>query len=138
MNKKGILTIELSLLMPLILGVFIFLIFTSFYLHDRCIIEKSCYIGSLRGSECAIEGSRDKRAKEAIDEFIPDRLLGKWDLSHDINVTEETVEVTINGSMGGNSGLLCNLIPGRIYGFSTGSKAYILNESEYIRKNKKR
>ena len=51
MMKKGSLTIELSLIMPVILGLFVVMIFTGFILHDKCIVNKACLSAALRGSQ---------------------------------------------------------------------------------------
>ena len=46
---KASMTVELTLLMPLILGVFLFLLFTMYYLHDITAIQKGCETALTRG-----------------------------------------------------------------------------------------
>ena len=39
--KRASVTIEASLLMPLILGSIVFVIYMGFYLHGRCMLQKA-------------------------------------------------------------------------------------------------
>lgn len=47
---KGSLTIEATIIVPLILILIITMIYISFYLYNRCIIAQNSYITALRGS----------------------------------------------------------------------------------------
>lgn len=47
---KGYMTLEASLIMPWVVFLFIFLIYMSFYLYDKCVLFQDSYSLCLRGS----------------------------------------------------------------------------------------
>lgn len=49
-SKKGSLTIEASIIIPIIIIVVLMLIYISFFLYDRCIITQKTYVAAFRGS----------------------------------------------------------------------------------------
>lgn len=134
---KGSMTIELTLLMPFILGIFIFIIFSGFILHDKCIVNKACMSAALRGSEETDPDKAMDRANEAISEVIPGRLIGKWDYSTRIDVGEDAVRVSFKGNTGMGGGLIRRLISSGTTGHDYECESYRLNEAEYIRTKRK-
>lgn len=50
MTVKGYMTLEASFIMPWIIFVFVFLIYVSFYVYDKCILFQDAYTLCLRGS----------------------------------------------------------------------------------------
>ena len=123
---KGSMTIEMTRLMPFILGIFIFIIFSGFILHDKCIVNKACMSAALRGSE-----------ETDPDEVIPGRLIGKWDYSTRIDVGEDAVRVSFKGNTGMGGGLIRRLISSGTTGHDYECESYRLNEAEYIRTKRK-
>ena len=134
---KGSMTIELTLLMPFILGIFIFIIFSGFILHDKCIVNKACMSAALRGSEETDPDKALDMANEAISEVIPGRLIGKWDYSTRIDVGEDAVRVSFKGNTGMGGGLIRRLISSGTTGHDYECESYRLNEAEYIRTKRK-
>lgn len=134
---KGSMTIELTLLMPFILGIFIFIIFSGFILHDKCIVNKACMSAALRGSEETDPDKAMDRANEAISEVIPGRLIGKWDYSTRIDVGKDAVRVSFKGNTGMGGGLIRRLISSGTTGHDYECESYRLNEAEYIRTKRK-
>jgi len=48
-------TVEAAFVIPMALGVMIFIIYLSFYLYGRCILSQDCYILSFRASKITKE-----------------------------------------------------------------------------------
>ena len=55
-------TVEAALVVPIVLGIFVMIIYLSFYLYDRCVLAQDCYVLSYRQS---IEKGKADRAGEA-------------------------------------------------------------------------
>lgn len=49
-SVKGYMTLEASFIMPWVIFMFIFLIYTSFYVYDKCVLFQDAYTLCLRGS----------------------------------------------------------------------------------------
>ena len=98
-DREGSFTVELALLMPLLIGLFLFVFFLAYYMHDRCMIEKACYAAALRGSQETESDRMEGEAREALDEVLPKRLLGSWELEEQIEVTKQEVRVSESGNM---------------------------------------
>ncbi len=61
--KGAYMTVEASLLMPMVLCLFVILIYVSFYLYDRCVFQQDAYILCLRESIQKDEGAPSVDAK---------------------------------------------------------------------------
>ncbi len=62
-RAAGYMTVEVSLLFPVIMIAMVCMIFLSFYCYDRCIMEQCAYAAALRGSS-----NRFADTQEAYDE----------------------------------------------------------------------
>jgi len=49
-HLNAYMTIEASLIIPLVIGTYFFLIFTSFFLYNRCVLTQDTYIKCYRAS----------------------------------------------------------------------------------------
>ena len=134
---EGSMTIELTLLMPFILGIFIFIIFSGFILHDKCIVNKACMSAALRGSEETEADKAMDKANEAITEVLPGRLIGRWDYSTEVDIGKDAVRVSFTGNTKMGSGLIRRLLSTGTTGHSYECESYRLNEAEYIRTKRK-
>ncbi len=112
---KGYLTVEASFILPTALFLYIFLVFTAFFLYSRCILAQDCYLLSFRGSIFTgwaeeygeiIYGYLPVRDKEEINRYIEQRTLrlyedGKYPAfqkeSEEINADELKVIMIIKG-----------------------------------------
>ncbi len=130
---KGSMTVELTLLMPLLLGVILFLIFSLYYLHDIVMIRKGCATALTRGIV-----TRDKeKAKEEMEQAMEEiRLLGKWDIDKRIEVNENRVRIRVSGRMDVREGLFLKLIKGA-YTYETAENAERIDEVAYIRSHRR-
>ena len=61
---KGSYTIEAALVFPFILGVMVFIIYMSFFLHDKAVMKCCAYQAALKGS--MIRTSSDDMKAEAL------------------------------------------------------------------------
>ena len=93
---KGSLTVEMSVIVPVLLVIFMGIILVVFYYHDKNILNGAAY-------ETAVVGSSKMREKEGITEeelveFCEERLLGKciFLTSADIEVCIVEDEVLVN------------------------------------------
>lgn len=134
---KGSLTIELTLLMPFILGLFIFILFAGFILHDKCIVNKACLSAALRGSEESEDGEALNRAQEAIAEVLPGHLIGKWSYDTNVDVGKDEVRVTFDGNAQMGGGLIRRVLSAGSTDHSFECRSFRLREAEYMRENKK-
>lgn len=137
-NKmSGSFTIELALLMPFLLGVFLFLLFMTYYLHDCCIIEKACQTAVLRGSQETKQEQIEEIMEEAFDEVVPGRLLGNFLIDGSVVITKEIVMIEKRGVMEMREGFLAKLLHEKIFAFATECSAERIEEPIFIRKQKR-
>jgi Flp pilus assembly protein TadG len=135
---KGSLTIELTILMPFILGVFLFILFSGFVMHDKCIVNKACLSAALRGSEESEDAEAITRAQEAIAEVLPGHLIGKWVYDTNVDIGTDEVRVTFTGSAQMGSGLIRRVLGAGNTDHSYECRSCRLKEAEYMRENKKK
>ena len=110
--KDGVLTLEISLLMPAILAVIILIIFTGYFYHDKCIIERGAYSACIKGAEyLSQQKERDHTAdaesmmREAFYNETDKRLIGKWTLSATVSNTDDEVSINVTGNMSCMNGI---------------------------------
>lgn len=125
-------TVELTLLMPMIIGVFLFLFFTLYYLHDVVAINKGVSTALLRGS---LEKNEDIIAFEMTEAMENIRLLGKWEQNFDVDITKEDVGISISGEMEATEGLFRKIVDGK-YKYETEGRAKRIDEVGYIRSHR--
>ena len=134
---KGSLTIELTLLMPFILGIFVFILFSGFVIHDKCVVNKACLSAALRGSQESEDSKAMDRATEAMGEVIPKKLIGRWSYSTGIDIGEDVIRVTFEGDTDIGTGLVRRVLSGGTTMHSYECESYRLKEAEYIRTSRK-
>ena len=112
---RAAVTIEASLLMPLILGSIVFVIYTGFYLHGKCMLQKAGETALLRGGSSLMQGIYDgslqegstksrfresvSAGEEAIKEITEKKMIGPWQTDSDVKVTDGRVSVKLEGRM---------------------------------------
>ena len=89
MCVEGYFTVEATLIMPIVLYVCVFIIYTGFYWYDRCLMRQDAYRAALAGSSIYRDDNQkvyntvaDTIARLAEDKYIAN-LLGKekWEIS---------------------------------------------------------
>ena len=96
---RGSYTVEAALVFPFILSVIVLILYFSFYIHDRSILNHAAYVAALRGSQ--INGTQDIFAK--VDQYskdlIENRLLGTKQIERSVKITKDKILVTYEGKM---------------------------------------
>ena len=110
--KNGVMTLELSLLMPVILAVIILIIFTGYFYHDKCIIERGAYSACIKGVEYLSQQKGRKHTadtesmmREAFYNETDNRLVGKWTISATVSNTDDEVSINVTGNMSCMNGI---------------------------------
>ena len=115
--KDGVLTLEISLLMPAILAVIILIIFTGYFYHDKCIIERGAYSACIKGAEHLSQqkgrehneqehtADAESMMREAFYNETDNRLTGKWTLSATVSNTDDEVSINVTGNMSCMNGI---------------------------------
>ena len=109
MNKKfkASYTVEASLLFPFILAVTVLLIYFSFFIHDRAVMDAAANEAALRGSEITSpHGDIFSRVRETGRRETEGRLLATKNLDMDIRVDSSEVNVIYKGDFAIPSGVL--------------------------------
>ncbi len=132
-GMRASLTVELTLLMPLIIGVFLFLFFTLYYLHDVAAMQKGCATALTRGALIRDDEEAKVQMQEAVNGI---RLLGRWDLERSVSVNKKTVSVRMSGTMKVREGLFLKLIQKK-YDYETEESADRIDEVAYIRMHRR-
>ena len=97
--KRASVTIEASLLMPLILGSIVFVIYMGFYLHGRCMLQKAEETAILRGGNERAKEERVAAGELALKEITEKKLFGPWQVETDVKAYEGLMTVEIEGKM---------------------------------------
>ncbi len=93
---RGVITVEMSYLIPMVLLLFLLVVYTVFYYHDKNIL-----IGA--ASETAVTGAQmerrpDKKGQVGLEELYQERIQGKLVFFSGIqvfaNVSEKWVEIS--------------------------------------------
>lgn len=93
---QGSSTVELSLLMPLLLTLFVFLIYLSFFLYNRVETSANAYICALRGSRMEQEAPKAtyQLMKKESAKLMKESLLAVKGYKEQIEVKGNQVQVT--------------------------------------------
>lgn len=98
---KGSATVEMAYVMPLIFLVFLIIVRTTFYYHDKSILDGMAY----EAVTTAVQTARNPKAKEAdVETFCRERI--RWKLIYfsmpevSVNVTDDEAETTISATRG--------------------------------------
>ncbi len=91
------LSLEASLIVPLIFMLIICFIYLMFFLYDSCLIKQVAYTAALRGSQekRLSEKEIEQKVNQNIEELIGNRLIMSSEISRVINVSVFQVEVEI-------------------------------------------
>ena len=127
-GMRASMTVEITLLMPFLIGVFLFLFFTLYYLHDIAAIQKGCSAALIRGSLIRDRDLAEQEAENALEEI---RLLGKWDLEKACGMEKNTVQVQVSGTMEAGEGLFRKILK-KEYVYETKQDFERIDETPYI------
>ncbi len=134
-NRKtdGYFTVEATLIMPVVLYVCIFIIYTGFYLYDKCVMKQDAYRAALTGSSIyrddnqkVYNAASDRVVKLAADKYIA------TDYSYIITV-QNKVKVTIEGRLSQPFHGLASLIGKKKWVISESAESKCINPVVFIR-----
>lgn len=97
---KGSYTVEAALIFPFIMTVIVFLIYISFFLHDRAVMSSCAYQAALKAS--LVRTSPDDMEKAAIKAAaysIEGLLLATDEVKTDVKVSGKKVTVSYSGTL---------------------------------------
>ncbi len=94
---KGYFTIEATLLMPMVLAVYIFLIYLGLYQYDRCLLEQDCRLIALRGS--FLQGQENKEIYWCVNKMFNENNWDKFALSVKNNIAIEVSGENVNAEI---------------------------------------
>ena len=100
-TKNAYMTVETSLIVPMILGGIIFTIYLGLYLYNVCIIKQSAYIAALRGSRLTGVTSEaiETYAEQELGKLLNHKILANGNVRQEIRVSSHKVKVGITMDM---------------------------------------
>ena len=108
---KGSYTVEAAFIFPLVMSVIVLIIYLSFFIHDRAVMDAASYQAAMRGSLVTSERSDFlKKAEKAGDDLLKEALLVTRISEKNIEMKNNTLTVTYSGIMNIPGGV--NFIPG--------------------------
>ncbi|MBQ7724702.1 MAG: pilus assembly protein [Lachnospiraceae bacterium] len=108
---KASYTLEASLLFPFILAVIVLIIYGSFFIHDRAVLDIAAYEAALRGSEVTDpDGDIFSKVRDTGNRETEGRLLATKNVSMDVRVDSKAVSVVYTGDFTIPRGVI--LVPG--------------------------
>lgn len=133
---KASYTIEAALIFPLIMGVIVFIIYMSFFLHDRAVMKSCAYQAALKGSLIRTsESDMRSEALKAAEYNIDGLILATENIKTSVNISGSEVTVAYSGNLSIPQGILFMKIAGTdsilVEGKAT---AYQKDAIEFIRK----
>ena len=116
----GSYTVEMSLIMPLVLGVTVLVIYAAMYSHD--LVVRDYNIIKAINDECkdnisqVYEGSIRKR----IEDNVSDKTAAKWYDEIEVDIEsdnkKESINIDVKGSMSYSQNYIANLTNGKVFG----------------------
>jgi len=148
-KSRGSLTIELSLLMPGILAVYILIIFMGYFVHDKCIIERAAYSAvnrcryelmnenenlnsGIESNDASIEYYIEN-AESRFDEITGEGLIGKWDISRNAWTTDEEINLAVSGRMSCINGMFSRYLSKTVFVVEIEETAELISGPEHAR-----
>ena len=108
---KASYTLEASLLFPFILAVIVLIIYGSFFIHDRAVLDTAAYEAALRGSEVTDpDGDIFAKVRDTGKRETEGRLLATKNVAMDVRVDSKAVSVVYTGDFTIPRGVI--LVPG--------------------------
>ncbi len=135
---EGSYTVEAALVFPFIMGVIVFIIYVSFFLHDKAVMKSCAYQAALKGSLIRTgEADARKEAEKAAAYNIEGLLLATKEMSTEVSVSGEEITVKYSGSLAIPQGILFMKISGTDHiAVEGGGSASMKDAIEFIRKTR--
>ena len=100
-EKSAYMTVEASLVIPLILGGIIFVLYIGFYLYNFVTVRQVAYIAALRGSQMkeASSSEIENFVEKQVDELLLGQILAKESIKKEVEVFTGSIKVKIYTSV---------------------------------------
>ena len=98
MNDCGSFTIEAAVIISFLVIVINIILVLTFFLYNRCSLERAAVMGALRGSQAVWEDNsyRSRKADEGVDEILSYNLLGTDGVEKKITVKGNRISVALD------------------------------------------
>lgn len=99
---KGVVTVEMSFIVPLVMAVIVATIYVTFYMHDKCILNGIAYETAMLGTQKmrTPKGVQEQELKTYMQEKIGQKLILLTTTEMKISIEEEQVQVSIKAQKG--------------------------------------
>lgn len=96
-EKAAYMTVEASLVIPIILGGIIFVMYVGFYLYNAATIKQIAYIAALRGNQMKNVSSYEieNYVEKQIEEMLSRQILSGKIMRKEVKVSRESINVKI-------------------------------------------
>ncbi len=133
-GMKGYMSIEAAFIIPWVIFLFVFLIYISFYLYDKCVLFQDAYTVCFRGSIQKEENSALNYIQEHIEEQFGRKYFGVGKVEK--SVRQSGKEVYVYGECHVKMPFSHFLVLANKDGWhiQTNAKAEIINPTKVIRK----
>jgi len=84
---KGYMTVEAAFILPMVLAIYVLIIFTGFFLYDRCLFTQDACILCFRESIRKDEGSHVHVSPELVENAAPRQFGTKYFVLGDRNIS---------------------------------------------------
>ena len=100
-EKSAYMTVEASLVIPLIFGGIIFVLYIGFYLYNFVTVRQVAYIAALRGSQMkeASSSEIENFVEKQVDELLLGQILAKESIKKEVEVFTGSIKVKIYTSV---------------------------------------
>lgn len=94
-EEKAYMTIEASLILPLIIGGIIFVLYLGIFLYNSCTIKQTANIAALRGSQMKNMSQKEMETyvEKQIDELLFQQILARENIKKEIDISMGKVTV---------------------------------------------
>ena len=88
-RKNAYMTLEASLVIPIVIGGIIFILFLGFYLYNVCVVKQGSYIAALRGSQLMDATSDEVEAyvQQQLENLVENQILAEEDIEKEISAS---------------------------------------------------
>ena len=96
-EKSAYMTVEASLIIPIVLGGIIFVMYVGCYLYNFVTMKQTAYIAALRGSQIKSADSAEIETfvEKQVDELLQGQILVKGNIKKEISVSLNNIKVKI-------------------------------------------
>ena len=100
-SKNAYMTVEASMIFPIIFGGILFTVYLGLYLYNVGVIKQVSYIAALRGSQLTQASSKqiELYVEEELEKLIKDKILGTGEIEKDIRISVNKIKVKIEMKM---------------------------------------